>query len=64
LATHTSGSKKWIPGTAGRRAELARAKGKPVLGGFELDFSTGMNAGTAGSPGNYTIRAVLAKHGK
>jgi len=32
--------------------------------GFELDFSTGMNAGTAGSPGNYTIRAVLAKHGK
>jgi hypothetical protein len=39
-------------------------KGKPVLVGFELDFSTGMNAVTAEAAGNYTIGAVPAKHGK
>ena len=43
-------------------------KGKPVgkakLQGFTLDFSTAMNAATAGSTGNYQMTATSTKHAK
>jgi hypothetical protein len=38
--------------------------GKSVLQGFELDFSTAMNPGTAGSSANYRVAALPARHGK
>jgi hypothetical protein len=39
--------------------------GKPTLAGFTIDFSTAMNQGTIGAPGNYDVAMfVLKKQGK
>jgi hypothetical protein len=39
-------------------------KGKPVITGFMLHYSTPMNAVTAGAPGNYTVAATTIKRVK
>ena len=41
-----------------------KPKGKPVLAGFELVFSTAMNPAMAGLPGNYEVTFTTTKRVK
>ena len=47
-----------------KKNKKGKPVGKPVLQGFTLDFSTAMNAATAGSAGNYRMTATSTKHAK
>jgi hypothetical protein len=48
-----------------KRNKRGKPIGKPTLAGFTIDFSTTMNQGTIGDPGNYAVEMfVLKKHGK
>ena len=38
--------------------------GKPVFAGFELQYSTAMNAAAAGNPANYQVDWISIKHVK
>ena len=57
-----------ISGESVVTAQKKNKKGKPVgkakLQGFTLDFSTAMNAATAGFAANYRITATSTKHAK
>jgi hypothetical protein len=47
-----------------KKNRKGKAVGRAVLQGFELNFSTAMNAATADSSANYTVGATPTKHGK
>ena len=47
-----------------KKNKKGKPVGKAVLQGFTLDFSTAMNAATAGSTGNYQMTATSTKHAK
>ncbi len=47
-----------------KKNKKGKPVGKPVLQGFTLDFSTAMNAATAGSAANYRMTATSTKHAK
>ena len=47
-----------------KKNKKGKPVGKPLLQGFTLDFSTAMNATTAGSTGNYRMTAASTKHAK
>ena len=66
-----SGSNAQAPTISGELVVMSQKKnkkgkpvGKAVPQGFTLDFSTAMNAATAGSTGNYRITANSTKHAK
>jgi hypothetical protein len=47
-----------------KKNKKGKPVGKPVLQGFILDFSTAMNAATAGSSANYVVAAASTKRVK
>ena len=44
-----------------RHNKRGKPVGKTTVTGFEIDFSTAMNSGTAGSPNNYQVAKFVTK---
>jgi len=45
-----------------KRNKRGKPVGKPVLAGYTIDFSTKLNASSAGNSGNYQLDSVNTKH--